>query len=92
MEFHMLPKSTASAIFDSVHDLMDTYELNIQRLQAMGVDYQSDLVLSEMLHFESHYKNVTSFISSDRKFQKMLWKNSKSGVSIAYLYKSFAIR
>jgi hypothetical protein len=74
-ELHMLPKSTAAAIFDNVKELMNSYQIGFQnlvssRLTAMGIDYSSDEILSQMLKPESHFESVTTTTASDHLLKK----------------------
>jgi len=74
-EIHMLPKSTATAIFDNVKELMNFYQFGFQnlvssRLSAMGIDYESDDLLSEVLRPESHFEDVTAMTASDHLLKK----------------------
>jgi hypothetical protein len=64
-EIHMLPKSTSTASFDNLKQLMNFYQFGFQnlvssRLSAICTDFKSDDLLSEVLRPESHFESVTA--------------------------------
>jgi len=87
-EKYMLPKSTATAIFDDVRSLFDTYQLNISslikaRLGELGFSYCSDNFLSEIFDCESFFQEATSNFNTDYKMNKYLCENLQLNLPVS---------